>query len=138
MSSASVRCPRSVEANNTAFPRHNRAEAPRNVHIAVGFWRTGSRNARPASPSANASGRRSALIRPTSLKEYQLLNAHERSQPMRTLRTAQVSKRLRLDLADPLAAQVELLGDLSERVLVIEADPESHADNCFFVGRQGL
>src|ERR1035437_1952135 len=67
-----------------------------------------------------------------------LLNTHERPHPVRTFRVAQASKRLGLDLPDPLAAQVALPGDLSERVLAIVADPEPHADDVLLVWRQGL
>jgi len=68
-----------------------------------------------------------------ALGDLGLLNAQQRPQSMCAFRVAQTSQRLRLDLPDPFAAQVELLGNLLQRMLAIVTDPESQPENRFFV-----
>jgi hypothetical protein len=44
----------------------------------------------------------------------------------------QLPQRLRLDLADTLASNRELLPDLFKRMIGVHPDPEAHAQNALF------
>src|SRR5216684_5613128 len=59
--------------------------------------------------------------------------APERPGPARVLELAQ---RLGLDLADALARQRELLADLLQRVVLVHADAEAHADDTLLARRE--
>src|SRR5690606_26328229 len=48
----------------------------------------------------------------------------------------QLAERLRLDLADALARDAELLTDFLERMVGVHADAKAHAQNAFLAGRQ--
>src|SRR6266567_835890 len=53
----------------------------------------------------------------------------EASELLRARRMAELAQRLRLDLADALARDVELLADLFERVVGVHFDAEAHAQH---------
>src|SRR5690606_34947360 len=53
----------------------------------------------------------------------------EASQLLAAARMPQLAQRLRLDLADALARDVELLADLFERVVGVHVDAEAHAQH---------
>ncbi len=48
----------------------------------------------------------------------------------------QLAQRLRLDLADALAGDAELLADLFQRVVGVHADAEAHAQHALLAGRE--
>src|ERR1700735_2899832 len=62
----------------------------------------------------------------------------ERLQLLRTRRMAKLPQRLRLDLADALAGDLEVLPDLFERVIALLADPEAHPEDLLLARREGL
>src|SRR6476646_1879742 len=51
---------------------------------------------------------------------------------------AQLAERLRLDLADTLARDLEVLADLFERVVALLADAEAHAQDLLLARRERL
>src|SRR6266540_4013809 len=53
----------------------------------------------------------------------------EAPEQLRARRMLELPQRLRLDLADALARHRELLADLLERVVGVETDPETHAQD---------
>src|SRR4029079_6237363 len=59
-------------------------------------------------------------------------------QLLRARRVAQLAERLRLDLADALPRDLEVLADLFERVVRLLADAEAHAEDLLLARRQGL
>ena len=60
----------------------------------------------------------------------------EAAQLIRSARVAELSQRLRLDLADAFARHVELLADFLERVIGIHLDAEAHAQHFRLARRQ--
>src|SRR5437763_10774459 len=60
----------------------------------------------------------------------------EAAQFARAARVLELPERLRLDLADALAGDRELLADLLERVVGVHADPEAHAQDALFARGQ--
>src|ERR1035441_4635248 len=67
-----------------------------------------------------------------------LLNTTQRPQPPRVRRTAQMLQRLALNLPYPLARQPEVLRNLFQRMLAIEADSEPHPHYLLFARRKRL
>ena len=67
-----------------------------------------------------------------------LPGGEQRTQVPRPLGRPQLTKRLRLDLADALARNVELLTDFFQSVFALAADTETQADDLLLFGRQGL
>jgi hypothetical protein len=65
----------------------------------------------------------------TSMKALELLGA---------ARVPQLAQRLRLDLADALAGDLEVLAHLFERVVALLADAEAHAEDLLLARRQRL
>src|SRR5690606_41396319 len=62
----------------------------------------------------------------------------EASQLPRAARVLELPERLRLDLADTLAGDRELLANLFERVVGVHADAEAHAQNALLArGERG-
>src|SRR3546814_7725402 len=55
------------------------------------------------------------------------LDVEERAQLFGAARVAQLAQRLRLDLANALAGDVELLADFFQRVVGVHVDAEAHA-----------
>src|SRR5204863_3926590 len=64
--------------------------------------------------------------------------AQERLEHPRARGMAELAQRLRLDLADALASDGELLADLLERVLGTVADAEAHLQHLLLAGRERL
>src|SRR4249920_3493141 len=62
----------------------------------------------------------------------------ERLEALRARRMPQLAQRLRLDLADALARDLEVLADLFERVVALLADAEAHAQDLLLARRQRL
>src|SRR5690606_18161715 len=62
----------------------------------------------------------------------------ERPQLLAPRRMPQLPQRLRLDLADALARDLEVLTDLFERVVALLADAEAHAEDLLLARRQRL
>src|SRR5262245_11397163 len=61
----------------------------------------------------------------------------EASENPRPARVLQLSQRLGLDLANALARNRELLADLFQRVVLVHADAEAHADYTLLARREG-
>src|SRR5262245_43465618 len=74
-------------------------------------------------------GERERFLRPAFEEGFELPAAR---------RMPQLAQRLRLDLADPLAGDGEVLADLLERVLGAVADAEAHLDHLLLARRQRL
>src|SRR5205814_2856162 len=66
------------------------------------------------------------------------LPLEERAQLLRARRVAELAQRLRLDLADALARDVELLADLFERVVGVHLDAEAHAQHLRLARRERI
>src|SRR3546814_1717248 len=64
-----------------------------------------------------------------SIKRNRSLDVEETAQLLRAARVAQLSQRLGLYLADPLAGDVELLADFLEGVVGVHVDAEAHAQH---------
>src|SRR3546814_18006951 len=64
-----------------------------------------------------------------SINRFASLDVEETAQLLRAARVAQLSKRLGLYLADPLAGDVELLADFLAGVVGVHVDAESHAQH---------
>src|SRR3954470_9363663 len=60
----------------------------------------------------------------------------ERLEALGAARVAQLAQRLRFDLADALARDLEVLADFLERVVALLADAEAHAQDLLFARRQ--
>src|SRR6185312_4185611 len=75
-------------------------------------------------PAGRRRGRRRSKRHPAVLVIHQ-----EAAQLLAAARVAQLAQRLRLDLADALARDIELLADLFERVVGIHVDAEAHAQH---------
>src|SRR2546423_6242872 len=66
------------------------------------------------------------------------LALEEASQLLGARRVAELAQRLRLDLADALARDVELLADFLERVVGVHLDAEAHAQHLRLARREGI
>src|SRR3546814_2831909 len=64
-----------------------------------------------------------------SINRFASLDVEETAQLLRAARVAQLSQRLGLYLADPLAGDVELLADFLEGVVGVHVDAEAHAQH---------
>src|ERR1043165_2786518 len=60
----------------------------------------------------------------------------ERLEALAARRVAQLAERLRLDLADALAGDLEVLADFLERVIALLADAEAHAEDLLLARRE--
>ena len=66
------------------------------------------------------------------------LRLDEALQLLRAARVAELAERLRLDLADALAGDLEVLTDLFEGVVALLADAEAHPEHLLLARRQRL
>src|SRR5512132_1182570 len=64
------------------------------------------------------------------------LSFHEGPQPLAPAGVAQLPKRLRLDLADPLPGHLEVLAHLLQGMVGFLADPEPHPENPLLARRE--
>src|SRR6266446_6033857 len=114
--------------------------------LAGGRWHTPTAIPRPtercrrSSPAGGAASRHrrssintdfARLRRAKFFESAEVLIIQEAAQLAAAARVLELAQRLGLDLADALARHRELLADLFQRVVLVHADAEAHAENAF-------